>query len=87
MKLLSSFSITGPGFTRAGTCLSCQSFLEGVKANALAYDRPIFPAFKLIPGFGDGISMLPYGKTTSPVIMLISWLIEPSFLGDRWSVS
>jgi hypothetical protein len=52
-----------------------------VKANI--WSRPVSPLFELMPGWGSGLIFLRYGNVPT-VIMLISWLIKPSFLGDRW---
>jgi hypothetical protein len=64
--------------------VTSHSFREATKANL--WSRPISPVLQLIPGWGDSLALLPYGTITLTVIMLISLVIQPSFLGDRWYV-
>jgi hypothetical protein len=37
-----------------------------------------------MPGWGDGLIVLPYGKVTSTVAVLILSLIQLTFPGERW---
>jgi hypothetical protein len=50
------------------------------------WSRATSPVLELLPGWGDGLIFVPYGNVTATIIMLLSWLIEPSSLGDRWYV-
>jgi hypothetical protein len=61
------------------------SFYKSAKANTSS--RPISPVLELLPGWGsEGLILIPYGNATPTIIMVISWLILPSFLGERWYV-